>query len=68
MPDDTTPTYGEFVVQVWNGTRWAKLRGNQGGVWMTRERAERVATSREAMPRRESSTEGMPHRVVEWNR
>jgi hypothetical protein len=54
-----------FVVQVYNGKRWAKVRGHEGGPWSTRDRAERIARSREAAERRESSTEGMPHRVAE---
>jgi hypothetical protein len=57
-----------FVVQVWNGKRWAKVRGGEGGPWSTRDRAERIATSRQAAERRSSSTEGMPHRVVEVER
>jgi hypothetical protein len=54
-----------YVVQVWNGRRWSKVRSGEGGPWSTRDRAERQARSRERMPRRESSTEGYPHRVVE---
>jgi hypothetical protein len=55
----------KFVVQVYNGKRWAKVRGHEGGPWSTQDRAERIARSREAAERRESSTEGLPHRVVE---
>ncbi len=58
-------TKGQFVVQVWNGKRWAKVRGPEGGPWMYRSRAERIAAGRENSERRTSSTEGMPHRVVE---
>lgn len=54
----------DYVVQVWNGRRWAKVRGAEGGPWTLRSRAERVARSRQEAPRRSSSTEGMPHRVV----
>jgi hypothetical protein len=52
-----------FVIQVWNGRRWAKVRGVEGGPYLTRDRAERIAASRERQPMRTSSTEGMPHRV-----
>lgn len=54
-----------FVVEVWNGRRWAKVRGPEGGPWQTRDRAERIAASRENSERRASSTEGFPHRVAE---
>lgn len=54
----------DFVVQAFNGKRWAKVRGD-GYVRRTRASAERAATLRAALPRRSSSTEGMPHRVVE---
>lgn len=54
---------GTFVVEVWNGKRWAKVRGDEGGPWDYRGRAERIARAREAAERRTSSTEGMPHRV-----
>jgi hypothetical protein len=57
-----------YVVQVWNGKRWAKVRGDEGGPWNTRDRAERIADAREHAERRPSSTEGMPHRVVEVER
>jgi len=53
-----------YVVQVWNGKRWAKLRGGEGGPWSTRARAESIARNRERSPRRPSSTEGYPHRVA----
>lgn len=55
----------KYVVQVWNGSRWAKVRGPEGGPWNTRDRAERIADGRERAERRQSSTEGLPHRVVE---
>jgi hypothetical protein len=61
---EQTPTT-TYVVQAFNGKRWAKVRGAEGGPWTNRARAERVARSREAAERRESSTEGLPHRVVE---
>lgn len=55
-----------YVVQVWNGRAWRKVRGPEGGPWSLRSRAERVAAVREsARPRDFSSTEGMPHRVIE---
>lgn len=54
-----------FVVQVWNGRAWRKVRGLEGGPWSKRDRAVRVAEARERAERRSSSTEGMPHRVVE---
>jgi hypothetical protein len=54
-----------YVVQVFNGKRWVKVRGAEGGPWSTLSRAERIARGREDMPRRASSTEGMPHRVIQ---
>lgn len=54
-----------FVVQVWNGKRWSKVRGPEGGPWRTHDRAERIAQGRENSERRPNSTEGMPHRVIE---
>lgn len=54
-----------FIVQVWNGRVWRKVRGIEGGPWSLRSRAERIADARERAPRRTSSTEGMPHRVIE---
>ena len=54
-----------FIVQVWNGRQWRKVRGPEGGPWLRRDRAERIADGRERLPRRPSSTEGFPHRVVE---
>lgn len=54
-----------YVVQAWNGKRWAKVRGEEGGPWSRRARAECIARSRQNMQRRASSTDGMPHRVVE---
>lgn len=53
----------QFIVQVWNGKTWSKVRGVEGGPWSLRSRAQRIADSRERCPRRTSSTEGMPHRV-----
>jgi hypothetical protein len=53
-----------YVIQVLSGGRWRKVRGAEGGPWVRRDRAERLASARERMPRRESSTEGLPHRVV----
>lgn len=68
-----TPAAGQrdgttFIVQVWNGRRWAKVRGVEGGPWTRRDRAERIAREREAGQRRASSTEGYPHRVIETAR
>lgn len=54
-----------YHVEVWNGSRWTKVRGGEGGPWLRRSRAQRIADSRERLPLRESSTEGMPHRVRE---
>jgi len=56
-----------YVVQVWNGKRWAKVRGAEGGPWSTKDRAERIAFHREhctAGVIRPHTTEGRPHRVV----
>jgi len=53
-----------YIVQVWNGRSWRKVRGLEGGPWLRRDRAERLAASRELAERRTSSTEGMPHRVI----
>lgn len=59
----------EFVVEVYSGDRWAKVRGSEGGPYSLRSRAERIAEGREnAKPRGLSSTEGLPHRVVERER
>lgn len=57
-----------YVVQVYSGGRWAKVRGNDGGPWNLRSRAARVAAARESLPVRLSSTEGLPHRVIEVTR
>ena len=54
-----------FVVEVWNGRRWAKVRGPEGGPWSLKSRAERIAEGRQNAPRRASSTDGLPHRVTE---
>jgi len=54
-----------FIVQVQVNGRWRKVRGVEGGPWNTRDRAERVAFYRGRAKRRTSSTEGLPHRVVE---
>jgi len=54
-----------YIVQVYSAGRWAKVRGMEGGPWGKRDRAERIARSRENAERRASSTEGKPHRVVE---
>lgn len=55
-----------YIVEVWNGRRWAKVRGHEGGPWLRRDRAERMARAREnESPRDLSSTAGQPHRVVE---
>lgn len=56
---------GLYYVQVWNGRRWARVRGPEGGPWGTVSRAGRIADGRETSARRASSTEGMPHRVVD---
>jgi hypothetical protein len=53
-----------YVIQAWNGKRWAKVRGTEGGPWR-KDAALRMAARREALPRRTSSTEGMPHRVLD---
>jgi hypothetical protein len=55
----------EYVVEVLTGRGWRKVRGPEGGPWRTRDRAERIAQGREASDRRTSSTEGLPHRVVQ---
>lgn len=61
-----TPPDGRlWVVQVFNGRGWAKVRGPEGGPWNRGSRAFRIAVSRSAMPTRSSSTEGFPHRVKE---
>jgi hypothetical protein len=52
-----------WIVQAWNGRTWRKVRGVEGGPYLTRQRAERIAASRADSPLRESSTEGMSHRV-----
>ena len=66
MPRTTRKENTVYVVEVWNGKRWAKVRGYEGGPFKFEGRAERMATLREAAPSRGlSSTEGMPHRVVE---
>jgi len=52
-----------WIVQAWNGRTWRKVRGVEGGPYLTRQRAERIAASRADCPRRESSTEGNAHRV-----
>ncbi len=54
-----------YIIQAYNGKRWAKVRGSEGGPWHNRAAAERLAQARERCPRRPSSTEGCPHRVVE---
>lgn len=54
-----------YIVQALSNGKWRKVRGYEGGPWTLRSRAERCARLREALPRRSSSTEGMPHRVVE---
>ncbi len=55
-----------FIVQVWNGKKWAKVRGYEGGPFAYQGRAERMASAREQAPSRGlSSTDGMPHRVIE---
>jgi hypothetical protein len=55
-----------YVVEVWNGRRWSKVRGSEGGPWRRRQHAERIAEARTHAARRSlSSTEGMPHRVSE---
>lgn len=55
----------EYIVQVQNRSgRWVKVRGVEGGPWSRRDRAERIAESRENAERRSSSTEGLPHRVI----
>lgn len=57
-----------YVVQQFDGKRWAKVRGPEGGPWSTRDRAERIAQGREnATPTSLSSSEGRPHRVVAVN-
>lgn len=59
-------TASEYVVQVFSGGRWAKVRGSEGGPYSLRSRAERIAEARQnAEPRGLSSTEGLPHRVIE---
>lgn len=59
----------EYVVQVLSGGRWSKVRGSEGGPYLLRSRAERIARAREnATPSGLSSTEGQPHRVVEARR
>jgi len=40
IPRNGTEAKMEYVVQVWNGHRWAKVRGVEGGPWLTRQRAE----------------------------
>lgn len=73
MADDRAPVrrarrgdvVSRFVVQVWNGRTWSKRRGLEGGPWNTRDRAERIAASLENAPRRSTSSDGRPHRVVE---
>lgn len=52
-----------FVVEVWNGRSWRKVRGPEGGPWRSFDRADRIARGRQDSPRRSSSTEGLPHRV-----
>jgi hypothetical protein len=60
------PPRSAYVVQVFSAGRWAKVRGNDGGPWRTRGRAERIAELRQdAEPVGLSSTEGKPHRVTE---
>jgi hypothetical protein len=54
-----------YTVQVLSGGKWRKVRGLEGGPWRTRDRAERIAHYRQNAERRTSSTEGLPHRVVE---
>lgn len=54
-----------YVVEVLTARGWRKVRGSEGGPWRTLDRAQRVATYRENAERRESSTEGLPHRVTE---
>lgn len=54
-----------YIVQVYSAGRWAKVRGVEGGPWRTRQRAERIAAGRENAECRTSSTEGLPHRVIE---
>lgn len=57
----------KYVVQVWNGRTWRKVRGPEGGPWLTRDRAERIAAARQNAERRASSTDGLPHRVKGFN-
>lgn len=52
-----------FAVEVWNGKTWRKRRDVP--TTTLRSRAERMAASCERAPRRESSSDGRPHRVVE---
>ncbi len=55
----------EYVVEVWNGKRWAKVRGYEGGPFKYETLAQRMADLRQAAPSRGlSSTEGMQHRVT----
>ena len=66
LKQETTEQQQErWIVQAWNGKRWAKVRGSEGGPWPLKSRAQRIATLRQQAERGASSTEGMPHRVVQ---
>jgi hypothetical protein len=54
-----------YVVEVYSNGHWRKVRGPEGGPWSTKDRAQRIADARERAERRESSTDGLPHRVTE---
>ncbi len=43
----------QYIVEVWNGKKWAKVRGYEGGPFALESRAERMAQARENAPNRD---------------
>ena len=55
-----------YIVQAWNGKRWAKVRGVIGGPWHDFEGHEGIGAKRAArMAAVAERDNGKPHRVVQ---